>query len=199
MKLMLVFSCCLVGGAVAAGCGGGSAGTHTTTEVGVLAGRGLVAGCDPSGLTLSLGPRVSPMTGEHADLFVLTNVSRRTCVLDGYPRVTLSNDGKPLPFVYRADGGPYVTRRAPRGVMLQPRRHAYFLVAKYRCDGGILSAATAIRVLLPATAAGAMTLREPGVGIFDYCKQYPGDQAIDPGNRVAVSPIAASTSATVLP
>lgn len=139
------------------------------------------------------------MTGEHADLFELTNVSRRSCVLDGYPRVTLSHDEKRLPFVYRHGGGPYVTRRAPQRVTVQPGRHAYFLVAKYRCDGGILSTVTSIRILLPATATGAMTLnlREPGVGEFDYCKRYPGDQAIDPGNRVAVSPITASPLATV--
>jgi hypothetical protein len=136
------------------------------------------------------------MTGEHADLFELTYRSARSCVLDGYPRVGLDDHGKRLAFVYLDGGGPYVTTRAPRRVALGPGRRAYFLAAQYRCDGGILYAATSIRVRLPATT-GESTLDLSGTGAeLSYCKQQPGDQRVDPGNRVVVSPIESSLAAT---
>src|SRR6202011_1567464 len=135
---------------------------------------------------------------EHADLFEVTNRSKRAFVLDGYPRVSLSHQGRRLAFVYLAGGGPYVTRRKPQRITLGPGRHAYFIVAKYRCDGGVRYTTTSMAVLLPGTT-GALTLdvREQGVGGLDYCKQYPGDQPVDPGNRVTVSPLEASLSAAL--
>lgn len=170
-RCMRLLSCCLVAGAIAAGCGGSSASEAATH----------LPPCVSRGVALSLGPRVSPMTGEHAVLYELMNVSPRACVLDGYPRVTASHLGKRLPFVYRDGGGQYVTTRAPRRVTLRPGRHAYFLVARYRCDVGILSTATSVRVLLPATTRGAMTLPGRDASEFDYCRRSPDDRAIDPG------------------
>jgi hypothetical protein len=153
--------------------------------------------CAPGSVKLALDPNVSPMTGEHLALFQLTNRSRRSCVLDGYPRVSIRDDGKRLPFRYRNGGGPYVTKWAPQRVTLGPERHAYFLVAQYRCDGAILYTATSIRVLLPgATRAVIVDLAGQGVAGLNYCKRYPGDQPIDPGNRVTVSPVEAPGSST---
>jgi len=130
------------------------------------------------------------MTGEHADLFALTNRSHRACVLVGYPTIILSDGDRPLAFVLSNGGGQYVTKRKPQRFTLRPGRSGYFLVAKYRCDGAILHTATSVRVLLPATT-GALTLdlNRPGAGGLDYCKRYPGDGRVDPGNRVVVSPI----------
>ena len=157
--------------------------------------------CVSGHLAVSLGPPVVPMTGEHADLFEVANRSSRPCVLDGYPRLSLSHAGERVAFIYHNGGGMYVTRRRPRRITLAPGHHGYFLVAKYRCDAGDLYAATAIRVVLPAPPTRSTTLRlsEPGAGELDYCKRYPGDQAVDPGNRVNVSPVEASALATRLP
>lgn len=154
--------------------------------------------CAAGHVKISLGPPVSPMTGEHADLFELTTRSTTPCILDGYPRVSLSHHGTHLAFVYLNGGGMYVTTRKPQPVTLRRGRPAYFLVAKYRCDGGVLSTATTIRVQLPGMLA-TVTLRlsGPGVGGLEYCKRYPGDQPVDPGNRVAVSPVEASPSPTM--
>ena len=169
---------------------------------GLAAGVALGAGggiptCAPDSVRLSLGPRVSPMTGEHADLFVLTDRSPRACALDGYPSVRLNASGRRLPFLYLKGGGLYVTKQLPQAVTLGPMRRAYFLVAKYRCDVGILQAADSAHVQLPP-APGALTIGlVQGGGGLDYCESaYPGDQHIDPGNRVTVSPVEASALAT---
>ena len=130
------------------------------------------------------------MTGEHGDVFLVTNPSKQPCGLDGYPQVSLSHEGRRLAFVYLNGGGLYVTERKPQHVTLGPGRRAYFLVAKYRCDQGVLSTTSSIRVTLPnATAATPVNLSEHGVAALDYCKQPPGDHVIDPGNRVTVSPV----------
>lgn len=152
--------------------------------------------CDSRMLRLSLGPDVSPMTGEHADLFELRNRSARSCALDGYPGLRLSHGAISLPFVYERGGG-YVTRHKPGQVMLASGSHAYFLVAKYRCDGGDLHTTTAIEAALPGRG-GRLTIRlNQGEAGLDYCRRYPGDRPVDPGNRVDVSPIEATARATM--
>lgn len=146
--------------------------------------------CNQRLLRLSLGPDVSPMTGEHADLFELTNRSAGSCVLNGYPGIQLIHDASSLAFVYQRGGG-YVTRHRPRPVTLTSGGRAYFLIAKYRCDVGDLRTTTAIRVALPGNG-GNLTLRlNQGQTGFDYCKPQPGN----PGNRVDVSPVEATAGA----
>ena len=64
-----------------------------------------VHSCVPADTHLSLGPQLVPKTGEHANLFVLTNRSGRSCVVDGYPQVRLSDRAGGLPFIYAHGGG----------------------------------------------------------------------------------------------
>jgi hypothetical protein len=152
-----------------------------------------VSKCVAADLHVSLGPEVVPQTGEDADMFVLRDVSGRRCVVLGYPKVTLSYPGGSLPFVYRDGGGAYVTISRPRTVMLGPGARAYVLVAKYRCDGRVAHTATKITMAMPASPRTlSLGLDGPGASQLNYCQRYPGDQPIDPGNRVAVSPIGAA-------
>ena len=60
--------------------------------------------CKSRVLRLSLGPDVSPMTGEHADLFELTNRSAGSCVLQGYPGIRLTHHASSLAFGYQRVG-----------------------------------------------------------------------------------------------
>jgi hypothetical protein len=151
-------------------------------------------------MNLTFGPQVSPATGEDGDVFVLTNDSGRSCVVDGYPSVSLIERGRQLSFAYSRGGWPYMTTAEPRAVTLVPGGRAYFLVAKYRCDGGILHRATLIRVRPPGVR-GALEagLSRGGVSELGYCRRYPGDPRVDPGNRVTVSPIEASLQAALAP
>ncbi len=158
--------------------------------------RASVPKCDSRMLTLSSGPEVSPMTGEQPDLFKLRNRAARSCALGGYPGLRLSHRAISLPFVYERSGG-YVTRHKPHRVILASGSHAYFFVAKYRCDGGDLHTTTEIRVALPSRGGQlTITLNQGETGL-DYCKRYPGDQPVDPGNRIDVSPIEAMARATM--
>jgi hypothetical protein len=105
--------------------------------------------CRPNDVAASLGSEFDSATGEQDDLFVLTNRSSESCRLDGYPRISLGDHSKRLAFVYEQGGWPYVTLRKPQRVVMGSGGHAYFLVAKYRCEGGTLSKASAIRISLP--------------------------------------------------
>jgi hypothetical protein len=155
----------------------------------------LLLGAEVSPMTGELGAEVSPMTGEHPELLELRNRSAGSCALDGYPVIRLTHHAVSLPFAYERGGG-YVTRHKPRRVILASGSHAYFLVAKYRCDGSDLHTSTAIRAALPSHG-GQLTIRlNQGETGLDYCKRYPGDQRVDPGNRVDVSPIEATAAAT---
>jgi Protein of unknown function (DUF4232) len=88
--------------------------------------------CRAGVLDLRPGAYVSPMTGEHAVIYALTNHGSVTCTLDGYPQVALySAPGIALPFRYTNGGGAYATHNKPATVVLAPGASAYVLVAKH--------------------------------------------------------------------
>jgi hypothetical protein len=142
--------------------------------------------------------RISPMTGEHGDVFILANRSRRTCRLEGYPQLAFYAAGRRLPFVeVKGRHAGYVTRRAPAPVVIPPGGQAYFAALKYRCDGKIAAVPTTMYVKLPGggrSLPGMLSI-QASVGAIDYCRRYKGDAHIDPGNYVNISPIVAVPSA----
>jgi hypothetical protein len=149
--------------------------------------------CQASALALQYGPVLVPMTGEHGGYYALVNVGRTACTLDGYPSVALTdNAGATLPFRYVHHGSIYVTKAAPRRVLLPPGASAFVLIAKYRCDLGDSRDAAAIRLTVPGSAGPAMTLRFspglPGDADLSYCKGSPDG----PGQIIGVSPIEAA-------
>jgi hypothetical protein len=152
--------------------------------------------CAASVLVLRPGPFVSPMTGEHADSFVLTNRGSVACQVSGYPQVTLYDSrGVAVPFRYAMGGGAYVTAKKPATVTLAPGKSGYVLVAKYRCDLGVADDAAAIQLNLRAHQGPAFSGREPvggGAAGLSYCA---GGQE-DLGQLVTVSPIEATFQAT---
>jgi uncharacterized protein DUF4232 len=157
--------------------------------------------CTAAGLRLSLGGRVSPETGEHAYRFVLTNRSTGPCVLDGYPRIGLYNDGHRLPFFYRRGRGHYASARRPQPVPLRPGSRAFFLVAKFRCDSGITGTASSIRVQVP-NDTGALRLHLAGHSVggpLDHCQPHPRERHHNTGNEVEISPISAAAAAVLPP
>ncbi|MGI8713969.1 MAG: DUF4232 domain-containing protein [Solirubrobacteraceae bacterium] len=151
-----------------------------------------VAMCASSALRLSLLAPITPQTGEHGREFALTNRSAHECQLFGYPRLAFYRALHRLAFQVQ-DGGHYVSARRPEPVVLAPGGHAYFLAAKYRCDGRVAYQATIIHVTL-ARHRQSLTA-DPGAGDFAYCRRYPGDARVDPGNRIDVSSIVATRSA----
>ena len=170
----------VAGAGCSTGSGGGSAGSH----------HAHAAECPARALTLGPGSGVSPMTGEHAVTYRLTNRGPHACSVRGYPHVVLYGaTGAVLPFRYAAGGGAYVTAGKPVTVVLARGASAYILVAKYRCDLGIARDATSIRLTVPTAHGTSLSRREP-VGIsgppgLSYCL---GGQH-DPGQLVTVSPL----------
>ena len=173
-----------------AGCSSGI-GTAQHARAAMRIGR-----CPGRALVPHPGTYVSPMTGEHAVMYALTNRGPAACTLKGYPQVVLTDaTGAVLPFRYAEGGGAYITSARPVTVVLAHGASAYVLVAKYRCDLGIEANATTIRLTLP-THGTAFAWRE-AVGIsgsmgLSYCR---GGQH-DPGQLVAVSPVEPTQQAT---
>jgi hypothetical protein len=137
---------------------------------------------------------ISPETGEHGRVFILFNRSDRACLLRGYPRLAFSAHGHRLPFVEVDGGGGYVTRRRPDAVLLGAGLQAYFMAAKYRCDGQVAAEAARIAASVPGRTGRLTKALPPGesVSAFDYCRRYAGESRVDPGNYVYVTPIVAN-------
>ncbi len=144
--------------------------------------------CAAQALVLHPGAYVSPLTGEHAMMYALTNRGSAACTLKGYPQVVLTDaTGAVLPFRYAKGGGAYVTSAKPVTVVLAPGASAYVLVAKYRCDLGVHSNATAIRLTLPTAHGTAFAGRE-AVGVsgstgMSYCRGGRHDPGLAPHPR----------------
>jgi hypothetical protein len=172
---------------VAGGCGTGPGGTRHVSP----------APCPASALVLRHGAAVVPMTGEHAVMYALTNRSLATCTVRGYPQAVLYDaNGGVLPFRYAAGGGPYVTSRKPSTIVLAHGASAYVLLAKYRCDLGIASNVTAIRLTLRNARGGIFTQQEAaqisGAAGLSYCRGGPDD----PGQLITISPLEPTEQAT---
>jgi hypothetical protein len=141
--------------------------------------------CRPSQLRIANGFQVSAATGQNPLSFVLTNRSAKPCVLDGYPTVALLDaHGNRLPFRVSHSGDQMVTSRPPVAVRVLPRRSAFFVLNKYRCDLGNLKVAKKLRVALPDVRTPArLTVAIPMYPVIGYCGGN------DPGSVVTVSPI----------
>jgi hypothetical protein len=153
--------------------------------------------CRAGVLGLRPGAYVSPMTGEHAVMYALTNRGSVTCTLDGYPRVVLySARGVALPFRYTNGGGAHATHNKPATVALAPGASAYVLVAKYRCDLGTVRTAATIQLTVPAAGGVTFAGREAAGGSGSVGLSYCRGGRDDPGQIVAVSPIEPTQQAT---
>ena len=137
------------------------------------------------------------MTGEHAEMFYLTNRGPSPCTVRGYPSAMLyGGGGGVLPFRFADGGGVYVTRSTPVLVTLKPGASAYLVIAKYRCDLGIVSDAVSVRLSLRlpggTTVSRRLRLPVPGAPGLSYCT---GGRH-DPGQLVVISPLEPSLGAT---
>jgi hypothetical protein len=179
------------------GCGSGTGLTAAGGAAFPATAEAGVPRCPARALILRPGRFVVPMTGEHAVMYALTNRGPVTCTVSGYPKVVLYDaGGAALPFRYVEGGGAYVTSRKPVTVVIARGASAYVLVAKYRCDLGIVRDAAAIRLTLPVARGAAFAGREAvaiaGAAGLSYCR---GGQH-DPGQVIVVSPVEPTQQAT---
>jgi hypothetical protein len=141
--------------------------------------------CRPSQLRIANGAQVSPATGQNPLSIVLNNRSARACVVRGYPAVAaMDAHGNRLPFRVSHSGDQMVTSRPPVAVRLLPRRSAFFVLNKYRCDLGNLNVAKRLRVAVPGVDTSArLTVAIPTYPVIAYCGRN------DPGSVITISPI----------
>jgi hypothetical protein len=144
--------------------------------------RLLPARCSPSGLALSLGPDVTPATGQHPLAVRFANHAAKACVLFGYPRMEFRDRAGAIPFLIRRRGDQMVTPRHPERVLVRPGRAAFVLLNKYRCDRGDVRKARILRLGLPGTLAWQRASLVLPRGWITYCGRG------DPGSTVSVSP-----------
>jgi hypothetical protein len=133
--------------------------------------------CRESLLALSVGDGVSAATGQNPFTVRLTNRSRVSCTLNGYPTVSFSDRRGPLPVVVKQGGGhggdQQVTLRPPQPVLLRPGRTAYVVLNKYRCDNGTLRVARTMWLALPGGSTrgvGIAKLRSSSAPKVTYCR-----------------------------
>lgn len=150
--------------------------------------------CPPSHMKVEDGPLVGGATGEMSMTIVFVNNGPGPCMLDGYPGVRLvTATGGTVPFS-QATSSQYIRKIPPRRVVLGVGAIAYVEIAKYRCDLGVVKAATHVRLALPGTPhGGAFVVPIVAIGNFYYCKGGPSD----PGNVIAYTPVESSLSAAL--
>ena len=126
---------------------------------------------------MTLGQEVSGATGQNPFTVHLTNRSRASCVLNGYPTVSFSDRRGQLPLVVKQGGShggdQQVSLRPPQPVLLRPGRTAYVVLNKYRCDLGTLRVARTMRLALPGGSArgvGVANLRSSSRQPVTYCR-----------------------------
>ena len=159
------------------------------------AGSEAATACRMSAFRLRLGPWISEATGQHTLALRLVSQSASSCVLKGYPSVTLSDRAGPVPFLIRHGGDQMITSRPPTRVLVRPGRGAFVLMNHYRCDRGDLRATTVVKIGLRGhTRREIATLRltDP-YRMPNYCG--PGD----PGSVLTVSPFEPTLRSAFVP
>jgi hypothetical protein len=148
--------------------------------------------CLASNFTLHPTGLISEPTGQHTLTFRLTYNGSRSCSLFGYPSVALYDRRGKIPFLIRHGGDQVVTSRKPARFVVGPRKAAFVVVNKYRCDRGDLRPAATLRIGFPRTKPRrrfAAAVRPKGW--IAYCGPR------DPGSTVTVSPLEPSLAAAM--
>jgi hypothetical protein len=97
-----------------------------------------------------------------------------------------TSGGRLLTFTYKHTS-PYFPKVAARLVSLAPRAHAYFEVAKRRCDTGnrYLSSFFYVLPLYTSGSPWVGHVSQSGASQLDYCK----GSSRGPGQTIGVSPV----------
>jgi len=148
-------------------------GSQVTLSVSI--GPAAVPGSEPciaAALRPGQGERVSEMTGQHTLDVSLTNTSRSTCVLAGYPVVKLLDaHGRTLDFSYSHRGDGMTTGAKASPIYLLPAGEAWARINKYRCDIAPIETASTVVFELPHNG-GSINVTRPHYH-YDYCQEAP--------------------------
>jgi len=149
-----------------------------------VAGSAPLADCRMSQFALALGPQISEATGQHTLALRLGNRGAKSCVVNGYPKVTAYDRAGAIPFALRDGGDQMITSRGPAHVVVRPGRAAFVVLNHYRCDFGGLRGATTVRIGLP----GARRAPTASIKITDPYRRPNYCGKGDAGSTLTVSP-----------
>jgi len=152
---------------------GATAELGTKVTLGISLGPADVPGserCTGAALRAQPGPPVSEATGQNTLDVSLTNISARTCILEGYPVVSLLDArGRALDFSYSHRGDQMTTGAKPSPLYLPPKGQAWARINKYRCD--IAATDLAYSVVLELPHHGEVRMTKSHYPIFEYCQE----------------------------
>jgi hypothetical protein len=145
-----------------------------------------VPACRPGQLAMRNGPKVSEATEQETRIFVIRNVSSKSCGLDGYPVVTLfTARGGVVSFRYRDGGDVMLTSSKPRLVVLARGASGYFGINKNACTLQANEIALYVAAFPPVQLIGL-------TNSLDHCS------AKDPsGHVIDISPFEKTISAVL--
>lgn len=127
--------------------------------------------CQASDFSIATGFQISPATGQNPLTLRLTNRGPRTCLLFGYPAVSLADRHGVIPFAFRRGGDQMVTVRPPTQVVVRPGRSAFVLLNKFRCDQGDLRLARTLHLGFPQDRSRRLSLVMPRYPRITYCRR----------------------------
>jgi Protein of unknown function (DUF4232) len=174
-----------IASALIAGCGASTPAqtlSSTSKASPSVAGQGGPA-CRPTQLQITAGPPVSEATQQNTLLLVFRNISPTSCVMRGYPAITLVDSaGRRLAFSYRQGGDQMLTSAPPRPVILPPGKFAYSALNKNSCVG-FASRTAATAGVAPPGQHEPLLLRLRHYPMLGYCG------AGDPGHTIDIAPV----------
>ena len=151
----------------------------------------LQSSCRAADFSIAAGFAISPATGQNPLTLRLKNRGSNTCVLFGYPTISLADRRGAIPFRIRRGGDQMVTARRPTQVLVRPGRSAFVVLNKYRCDLGDRRLARTLRLGLPRDTSRRLSLALPPYPRIGYCGKGDG------GSTVATSPFVPSLRAAL--
>jgi hypothetical protein len=153
--------------------------------------------CQPSDLSVTLGPPVSEETEQDSLLVEITNKSGDACYLFGYPGISFyDSEGALLPLAYERTGDQMVTSAPPQRVSLAAGGTAYVLMNESSasiCVGPESVSAATLNVIPPDTTSSFTLDLQGQRNIYACSGPTP---ARDP---LAISPVEQSAEDTFAP
>ena len=168
----------------------------TTFIVSSTVGKGsalAILPCTSTGVSISNGPLVSEAQEEEAHLLTITNVSSKSCLMSGFPRlVVYGPSGAVIPFhlVHHPTADFPLTSKLPKPFALAAHKSAYVRFEQFGCMVGTETTTTKVALLLPKAThpTQVLTLLRP----IARCVGPSARQA----NPIGISPIEPTIAGT---
>jgi hypothetical protein len=146
------------------------------------------APCTPDNVDVSFGGRSGGATGESSLAVRFTDHGSTACVLEGRPAVEfLDSTGNPVGLREDENGAgkQYVSGTSAAAYRLQPGSSVDIVIGKYRCDLGVDTVATEVKIGLPEADKTTTLIIKKDAEVGQIASCQGGNE--DPGQTFAIS------------